>query len=460
MRLYALGQELNGVAINVNASDSGAPNARLYTFHCLYCQSSVAITDEIRENMEESIGVMLQDLDQSIKAVNGTVVGTGEMIQKKIGVANEQVKALKIEVEKNRKSTEEAAEWIENIDGYRAPATYGLSALPVVLSLLYLISLCCSIPRSNSINKFNFHFLLPLISILFLSASIHIFLSRSTADSCLDADHSERHLSLSYSPLQASILSACLTNTSLLDAMNISSTFDFTNAIRLPDATALKEGFSSSQFNQLAEDVNGLDLDTFHYNGTVKIMSLNELNQILAASGKPVVSYGGVEGVDYAQFTPVATANHVRELRNNIITALTIESQLNSFLFTLRSNVSSLSLDFTNLNADALQFSTSLAGVRSGLDPLLLAGKKAVNAAYCGSLGEDYNEAKKAVCETGLQGIGMLALVSLVSGLLGLIAACCSERVSRTELPGGQHEGSTDAISSNYAQMTDYSSNR
>ena len=127
--------------------------------------------------------------------------------------------------------------------------------------------------------------------ILFLLFATHLPISVLLGDVCVYLDEVEQDLDSVFDKGMALTLQSCLEGTSLMDALNLTSSFQFRDQILFPDLPDLDNSFAFDELASFSNDVNALTLSTFGYDPADLNTMLNELATNLVLIDTAVTPY-------------------------------------------------------------------------------------------------------------------------------------------------------------------------
>ena len=330
---------------------------------------------------------------------------------------------------------------IDDINRYnrdRHAVTIAFLILPFIGLLLVAVGLLL---HSSTVLKVNVHFLFLTTLIMFLLFAIHLALLSASADGCLWVDQAEVNLDEYVDSDVASVFQACLLNTSLITAINISTPLSFAFSISIPNITDVEQLIDFDQLAGLNTTVSQLTLDAFGFNVTqvtaARLTALQQLNALTAPDAFSVSNVSLCVPSKYGQ-----AASTVSSLQSGIESSLAVQQQLSSLLQAVQRNVSTAVVSANALRAQADSTFSSFLSIASTIAPVVNAGQAVVSAAYCGAIGVDYYDAKHAMCWQVQGGVGFIALFTLLTALALIPAIVCSHIRGRDE--EDYHAGSAD----------------
>lgn len=108
-------------------------------------------------------------------------------------------------------------------------------------------------------------FLVIVSVLMFLLCGIHLPVSVLLGDVCIYADKVEAEPTTVLDEQSAKVLTSCLTNSSLLDALNLTDSLNFRDNVVFPALPSISDSFNFVLFDNFTNEVNGLTLSTFNY---------------------------------------------------------------------------------------------------------------------------------------------------------------------------------------------------
>ena len=301
--------------------------------------------------------------------------------------------------------------------------------LPFIALLLVGLGLLL---HSSFVLKLNVHFLFFTTLIMFVLFAVHLVILSASADGCLFVDDAEVNLSVYVDTDVTNVLQACLLNTSLITAVNISAPLTFALSISIPNITDIAQLIDFDQLSSLNATVASLTLDAFGFNVTQmaagRVTALQQLNQLTSPDMFALVNVSQCVPSRYGQ-----AASTVASLQTAIVSSLAAQQQLTSLLQMVQSNVSNAVVSANDLCAQADATFASFLDIATTVAPVVNAGQAVVSSAYCGAIGVDYYDAKHAMCWSVQKGVGIVALFTFLTGLFLVPAIVCSWVRAREE---------------------------
>lgn len=189
----------------------------------------------------------------------------------------------------DRKSINDKADTAENVDKQRNIAFLVLFSLVFLSPIITLIGLmskrACPFKLSFCLGPF-------YMFVIWILFGLHWMLGMTIGDSCVYLDNAMLDLadalaSRTTDETFPSVLNACLTNTSLLVALNLTSQLDFANLIKFPaplNESSLTATFTFTSFDVIQAQVASLSTSNFNFNEAVVIdQTIATMNTYLAA---------------------------------------------------------------------------------------------------------------------------------------------------------------------------------
>ena len=311
----------------------------------------------------------------------------------------------------------------------REAATVALLVLPLLSLVLLVVAMAL---HSSALLKVNVHLLFLVSIIMWLLFAVHLALTSGSADSCIYVDGVEVDLPSYVDTDVSNVLQACLLNTSLITAVNISAPLSFAFNIAIPNITAMEQLVDFNELATLNSTVYSLSLDVFGFNVTeVTAERVDALQQLNALTAPDTFTMANVQTCVPSHYGQKASA--VAQLQSAIEDSLQVQAALTQLLSTLQANVSTAVASANAMRAQADATFASFLAIAADVAPVVNAGQAVVSSAYCGGIGVDYFAAKHAYCSAVQRGVGMIALSTFLIALALIPAIVLSWMRSREE---------------------------
>lgn len=232
----------------------------------------------------------------------------------------------------------------------------------------------------------------------------HLSLAMTFGDSCVYMDTMESSIAAGTGTdaVEAAALQACLTDTSIVDALNLTQSFS-------PPTFGLPSGsYATPQLNSALAMIQNLTVEDLGF--TVAMQSDYDSN--LTQTGlTPPATKTQLEAASTNPNTTVADAA-------KICLAL-MEAQVTAQLqlATLQANATQVSADIAAVETPLSAARTALGSIDSSLQPLTDACNDLKNLAHCGQIGLTYRVFKDTWCNVITTAFSFLALSCLILGI-------------------------------------------
>jgi len=254
---------------------------------------------------------------------------------------------------------------------------------------------------------------------MFILLAVHLPLAAVTGDSCAYIDEKQGNLSSSFDYQVANVINACLLNTSLVEALNVTQQLDFANLITFPDLPSINQSFSFSSLDTFVDEVAALDVSTFGYiyNSTADLKRINDITIPIYGD---VWAESNVSQCDPWKYYNAALPENVPTV--NVSRAIIIVNTrafqiLNATVWSMKHNVSAILAQKLALQAQTDAFQTDFALIKASINPLIDIVKGTEDLAYCGFVGTAYAQIKSSYCGTTVEALSFLALSFFLLGV-------------------------------------------
>ena len=233
---------------------------------------------------------------------------------------------------------------------------------------------------------------------------VHLSLAMTFGDSCVYMDTMETSIATGTGsdPVEAAALQACLTDSSIVDALNLTRSFT-------PPTFGLPSGsFATPQLNDALAILQNMTVADL---GFTPAMQSSYDSNLIQTGITPPATQSQLQAASNSSNLTVADAAKV--CLTIMEANLTAESQLVS----LRSNSTLVSADIAAVSAPLTSARNALASLDTALKPLADAGNDLKEMAHCGQLGITYRQFKDTWCNVITTAFSFLALSCLILGI-------------------------------------------
>ena len=371
----------------------------------------VNVTDQLN-------GVLLpviQVIEFDTQSINSQIVSSQQSITDSLDSAISQLTDVNSSVSAHYSDAQTAISDVKKYNHDREIVTLICLILPFICLPLIVLAL---VLRSSMLWKLNLHWVFFVSIIMWLLFAVHLAITSAMSDGCIYADTAELNLTIHFDTQTTAVLQACLLNTSLLTAVNITNSLNFAFSIELPNVTSIEQLLDISELNNLTSSLttdtllNAIGFNSSDIANTEQL-SLNTLNQLT------VPDYFTLANISTCQ--PARYGNNVSQevaaLQSAVVQLQQAQTTVTALVTTIQSNVSSLVAGVDGVEDKANRIFASFADVAQTIAPIVNGGQSVIQSAYCGVLGNDYYEAKNSFCTTVQRGAGMIALSTFLIAL-------------------------------------------
>ena len=409
-------------------------SARVGNYSCASVSSCAVLLQpllSLSEQLENITVPVIQIVQSDIATINADLVSAQLSIDSALTSAVLELGQVEQQTTSYSSDATVVVDDVNKYDRYRFVLTIVFLLLPAVCLLLVVLPGLCL--HSSFLFKLNMHLLFLSSVILWLLFAAHLAITSATSDSCIYADQAELTLpQLVNDATVSSVLQACLLNTSLVTAVNISEPLSFAFSIAIPNITDVEQIFDVQQLQNFSTSVSSLSVDVFGYNSTLQTAvrqdALTELNQLTAPDVFTLSNVSACVPSKYGQ-----AAQEVAAAQAVILESLAVQQTLSQLLTGVQANITSAVAQSNAIINQANALFTGFLTNASIILPVVNAGQQVIDSAYCGSLGQGYGDAKVSLCSQVQLGVGMIALACFVIALLLIPAIYCSWLHARAE---------------------------
>jgi len=234
----------------------------------------------------------------------------------------------------------------------------------------------------------------------------HLSLAMTFGDSCVYMDQMEASIASGTAsgrdPIEAAALQACLTDTSIIDALNLTQPFT-PPTFGLPSSS-----FATPQLDSSLAALQGLTIADLGFTSAVQA---NYDNSLINTGLTPPVTKADLQTASNDPNATVAAAAKV------CLTIILANETLAVNLADLKSQGSQASTDVGAVSAPLATAQTALSSIDKSLQPLVNACDSLKSLAYCGTIGANYVIFKDTWCNVITTAFSFLALCCLVLGI-------------------------------------------
>jgi len=257
---------------------------------------------------------------------------------------------------------------------------------------------------------------------MWLLFAIHLPLAVATGDSCDYVSDFELDVVNRVGDDAGKVVEACLLNTSLLDAFNLSSQLSFRDKIPFYDLPNISQVFDFPELDKLSNDVKNLNLTTFDFGGASVADELQSINQITSSLGDPVV-YNRTNVVNLNVTSPAPDLILIANLTFHKFQALLLidaEDAMNTKLNEIKTSMANIISAVASLKNETDVILTGVKALRNVIDPLFVYVDRLKALATCEFLGDAYLNFKRAYCEGVVTALSCMAMATFFIAFFGI----------------------------------------
>lgn len=392
---------------------------------------------------------ILQDYSGVIQDVSDSFLNIADDINQKLTDASIQLDDSRDIVDKKdtRDKVTDNTDNVAKYDGYRNIAFLVLFCLVFLTPLLVILGL---VFRRGCPFKCNFCLGPFYIALIFILFGTHWMLGMFIGDACVYLDESMLDLasalaSQSNDNTLSSVLNACLTDVSLVTALNLTSQLDFASIVQFPpvlNASQLASTFDFAGFNTLSSVANRMNSTNFNFDErTVIDGSLASMSLIPTSSGPdPTVTYTRssfischtTQVVCYTSKYSGSNLDHILNLEQYTWEGFVILNEINYAIQSIQNDVHELSVSIEELSVklnDTVSLVSDKSNTRSmasKLQPIFNSVDLFKAEAYCYFAAQDFGRFKSTLCDELENNIQYMTLALFIIGFSCFGITWCS----------------------------------
>ena len=437
-------QQVQVLAVAATATVNSILNVSVAGYGCnSACSAALSPLVDVTNQLNGELLPVVQVIEYDIDSINNQILTSQQSITNGLNSAISQLNGVNTTISSHESDVNTAISDIRKYNHDREVATVILLILPFLCLPLIVLAF---VLRSATLWKVNLHWMVFISIIMWLLFAVHLAITSAISDTCIYADGAELNLTAHFDTQTTAVLQACLLNTSLLTAVNVTESLSFAFSIELPNVTSIEQLVDVSELDNLTSSITSSTLLTaIGFNASAIAYSeqtaLNTLNQLTTPDYYTLANISTVNPNNY----PSNSQQQIASLQSTILQLQQAQSALTSLASTIQSNVSSLVAGVTGVEAEANRIFSSFANVAATIAPVVNDGQQVIESAYCGVLGNDYYEAKNSFCTTVQRGAGMIAVSTFLIALflVPAIVLSCIRADQQDESDMAGKEGAT-----------------
>jgi archaellum component FlaC len=401
-------------------------NSNTYTFVCDFCTTISDEVSTVESEISDQTDTVFADLSDTISNINTSLIGAvGEIVDlldQFIELMNTTTDTISTQRDY---ANDDVKPQVEKLNNMRELAYMVLFAIPLVPIVFVLLGGLCKKPICFTIN----YILLWLsFTIMFILLAIHVGIAVVLQDICVFSDKVEKNVTMYLTDEKGLIIESCLSDTKLLDALNMSSMLNFSGQISFPDFGDISEQFTFADLVSFEDSANDVDIDTFYEQGDEALEAINNLTYPDAWARDNVSS---LDPVDYYPnntdpYDVLVAAQEVVLAESAAITAF------NDTLNNIRANLSNVLDQVDEIQESTQQLVDDVNNASTLLTPLFDQVDDIIDSIRCGFLGDGYYESKAIMCGSGVLGsLARIVVAMMVVGICAVFSCCCSASMVR-----------------------------
>ena len=388
------------------------------------CAAALGPLVNVSDQLNAVLLPVVEVIQYDIGSINDQIVASQQSIVAGLNSAIQQLDDVNASIASHESDAQTVIADIRKYNHDREVATVILLILPFVCIVFIVLALLF---RSSTWWKINFHWMFFTSVIMWLLFGVHLAITSAISDACIYADNAELNLTAHFDTETTAVLQACLLNTSLLTAVNISNSLNFAFSIELPDVTSIEQLLDVNELNNLTSSITTASLyNAIGFNATAinatELVALAALNRLTTPDYFTLANLSLCNPSHY----PNSNATLVQSLQSTITTLQHSQSTLTTLLTAVQQNVTALVAGVDSVQGEANALFASFSNVAATIAPVVNGGQAVVSSAYCGVLGNDYYEAKNSFCSVVQRGVGMIAVSTFLIAMLLLPAIVLS----------------------------------
>jgi hypothetical protein len=414
----------------------------------------------------------------------------------------QQADDLQSSIATSRQQIKDIEEIWDAQDAYRGVGVLAMFALAIVVIVIGLVGVIFGLtPLRFLAVIIHIAYMIGFIALFisFLVAAIMIAISVLLADTCEIIDLMRDDWTPVMGDDAGMVMNACFSNTSLLDAFNLTSSFNFADSITFP-SLSLSSMLDFSSFDSFGSKINGTDSGTFNLNSSQITTLLSTLNtytgQNVANCNPQDSNYtkanartpwdansesatsnatlyimnryddtksGLTKCADNSVAKPFVCSQSsgcnfqkfVTEVWTNTSTMIQVEEDSGTFVTDMKTNMTNIMDYVAVFKANITNMDTNITTIQNDLSSNLI---KYVGdfkgAMYCAFVGENFDEMFDVLCGMMMPSLTMISLMVFIMGIflipvnITLIILCKRLRASGNGnlYPGGKDDDDDEYI--------------
>ena len=454
-------QQVQVLAVAATATVNSILNVSVAGYGCgTECASALKPLLDVTNQLNGVLLPVVEVIEYDIQSINDQILSSQRSIDDGLTNAISQLVNVNSTVSSHESDAQTAIADIKKYNHDREIVTLLFLILPFLCLPLIVLAL---VLRSSLLWKINLHLVFLVSIIMWLLFAAHLAITSAMSDACIFADGAELNLTSHFDTQTASVLQACLLNTSLLTAVNVTNSLDFAFSIELPNVTSIEQLLDLNELNNLTSYLTTSTLlSAVGFNASAiantEQLSLNTINQFTAPDYFTLANISMLQPSRYGNYS-----QQVASLQTAVVQLQQAQTTVNALVNTVQTNVSSLVSGVDGVESEANRIFASFANVAQTIAPVVNGGQSVIQSAYCGVLGNDYYEAKNSFCTTVQRGAGMIALSTFLIALFllpAIVLSCMrADQQDDSDMAGKEGSalsspGSPSLASPSYAQTT------
>ena len=426
---------MQGLNITIDLYNS---TAKSKTFECEFCQIIGIQISGASQQIQQEANPIFNSLNGTTNQIHTTLLNIQGQIVTQINSAQNQLDSVNSQISNIESNINTYWDDGKFYDNYRNPVVIAIFCLPLIALVIYAAGGLFRPLKTNSssVKKargcfeldcrsacwFDFEWAWWGIILFFFGIffAIHIALAMVIGDGCAYLKTQEPTLQTRFSNQIVSVADACLLNTSLLDALNLTHYLNFSNEIQFPNLPNVDTAFAFQKLHALQSNVSALSLSTFDgFNKSCETITFTALNELTFPQ---FFTLANITLCNPQQFG--SRSGQVQVDKAACINCLAERAELQNVLNQIKANTTRVILQATALtNATDIFQTQALTTIHTLLNPIIADGKAVYNLAYCGFLGNAYYQVKVDLCQKTLNAVSYLSLAFFVIEICGFCMA-------------------------------------
>jgi hypothetical protein len=379
---------------------------------CAMCRSAEDDLAQIAEDVRVSSADSFAELQDSVNNADIWLSEFRFLLEEggDIEWAQTQANDMDVYLSESRETLSDYIAWMNDMDEVRWTFTILFFGLPFICFALVLAGFCL---KNSACLRCNIVVSFFQLFICWLMFTFHLPIAMVLSDTCSYMAQVESNPleALNLTETSSSVFLACLANTSLVDAMNITDDLQFADLVWFPDPMPDADTmFDLQTLYDYEEDALNQTVADF-YDADVVDTAFSALN---VYTDPDVFDETNIESCDPTVYTDTT---EVRTLKWDIITGLDAADSANNTATEINQNVTGLVSAADSLKTDTNVIISDLDGVVAQMDPIIDNTEGFVTSAYCGSIGDQYFLFKVALCDVETTAFSYLALSFFMIGV-------------------------------------------